>query len=121
MAWPKSAGKQWQPGQSGNPSGRAPIAREFQERCRNFMDAEGWAELERMAKSRKSEHHMRALELVTAYAVGKPMQRQEVSGPDGRPIAYTDMSWASEKELAALVDLGKRAQALIEAEKSGKA
>ena len=119
MAWPKSTSTQWQPGQSGNPSGRPVESNEFKEKCRAFMDEAGWKRLQATAKG-KGRHCFEALELIAAYGLGRPIAKQELSGRDGGPIAYVDMSRFTDAELAGLVDLGKRARALIEAEKSGK-
>ena len=98
----------FKPGQSGNPGGRSPVAAEFRERCRQFMDEIGWAELTRLASVKYGPDHLRALELVAAYAVGKPIARQEVSGPDGGPIATADMTGFSAPELLALRDVATK-------------
>jgi len=71
---------QFQPGQSGNPSGRPPVARDFRERCREFMQAKGWKQLESIALDPQQPHQGRALELIAAYAYGKPTQPIEASG-----------------------------------------
>ena len=70
----------FQPGQSGNPSGRPPVARDFRERCQNFMQAKGWKTLEQLATDPDQPHQARALELIAAYAYGKPSQPIEQSG-----------------------------------------
>lgn len=80
----------FKPGQSGNPAGRAPINRDWRERCKQFMHKTGWATLEQLATDPKSMHQMRALELVAAYGYGRPTQ--PVSGdPDSDmpPIQVT--------------------------------
>src|SRR5262245_46171129 len=75
----------FQPGQSGNPGGRPAVAREFRERCRAFMEAQGAERLIGMSLGR-GPFAFRALELLAGYAYGKPTQRTELSGADGGPI-----------------------------------
>ena len=82
----KPRGRPFQPGQSGNPSGRPAVAKEFRERCREFMESEGWTSLISMAQNPKDRDRYRALDLLAAYAYGKPKQGLEVSGADGGPI-----------------------------------
>jgi hypothetical protein len=76
----------WQPGQSGNPGGRPAVAREFRDRCQDFMSEQGWQRLMRMARGRGSLA-FRALELIAAYAYGKPTQLVG-SDPD-MPLSFT--------------------------------
>jgi hypothetical protein len=71
---------QFQPGQSGNPNGRPAVARDFRERCQQFMQTKGWRQLEHLATDPEHQHHGRALELIAAYAYGKPTQPIEQSG-----------------------------------------
>ena len=61
-------------GQSGNPNGRPAILRDFRSRCRLFMTKTGWGALEDMANDPESVHRFRALELIAAYAHGRPTQ-----------------------------------------------
>jgi len=80
----------FQPGQSGNPHGRPAVAREFRQRSQDFMDSKGWRQLEDMAMDRKSPHRFRALELLAAYAYGRPTQ--PIGGdpdPDEPPVRVT--------------------------------
>ena len=70
----------FQPGQSGNPGGRPPVAREFRERCQRFMQGKGWKQLEQMATDPESTTAYQALQLIAAYAYGKPTQPIEQSG-----------------------------------------
>jgi hypothetical protein len=77
-------------GQSGNPSGRPAVVRDFRERCRQFMEKSGWNTLQNIATDPKSLHQLRALELVAAYGYGRPTQ--PVSGdpdPDMPPVRVT--------------------------------
>ena len=81
---------QFQRGQSGNPRGRPPVIRDFRQRCQAFMSRTGWTTLEQLATDAKSPHHFRALELVAAYAYGRPTQ--PVGGdtdPDVAPVRVT--------------------------------
>jgi hypothetical protein len=80
----------FQPGQSGNPGGRPPVAREFRQRCQHFMDAKGWKQLEEMAMDKAGPHHYRALELMAAYAYGRPtLPLAGDSDPDAPPVLVT--------------------------------
>jgi hypothetical protein len=107
-----TVGKPFAKGQSGNPGGRPAVAREFRKRCREFMEQEGggWDELISLAKDRKAKEQRYALELIAAYAYGRPKQGVELSGPDGAPVAL-DIDTASlvrkARELAAKADGGK--------------
>lgn len=47
------------------------------------MESEGWKRLSGMARGR-GQHAYRALELIAAYAYGKPSQ--PITGPDDGPI-----------------------------------
>lgn len=76
----------WKHGESGNPNGRPKVAVEWKDRCLAFMEADGWKELERLARAKRNRDHMRALELLAAYAVGKPTQRSELTGAGGGPL-----------------------------------
>lgn len=66
--------------------GRPAVARDFIARCQGFMEKSGWKTLRDMAADPKSEHRYRALELIAHYAYGKPAQRLEHTGPDGKPL-----------------------------------
>src|SRR5690348_16972969 len=69
----KVIGRPFQKGQSGNPNGKPKIAVEFRQRCKDFMDSEGWDKLVALAKG-NTRDAMRALELVAGYSYGKPTQ-----------------------------------------------
>jgi hypothetical protein len=80
----------YQPGQSGNPNGRPKVVREFRERCRNFMDREGWQVLEEIARAKGGRDQLKAIETLAAYAYGRPTQ--PLSGdadPETPPIQVT--------------------------------
>lgn len=72
-------------GNNANPGGRPAAHRDFVERCRAFMEAKGWPNLESMASDPSSPHYLRANELIAAYAYGKPPQEMKHEGGD-RPI-----------------------------------
>jgi hypothetical protein len=84
-------GRRFQPGQSGNPGGRPKVDMDFRDRCRGFMEREGWALLEADART-NTNRGAQARELIAAYAYGKPKQGVEVSSPDGGPVAVTYIS-----------------------------
>ena len=63
----------WQPGQSGNPSGRPKLALEFRERAKVWANSDGWKLLLEIAETaRQPADRMRAIELILAYGLGKP-------------------------------------------------
>jgi hypothetical protein len=70
----------FQPGQSGNPNGRPPVMRDFRDRCQRFMQSKGWAKLEQMALEPEGPFAYQAMQLIAAYAFGKPTQPIEQSG-----------------------------------------
>jgi hypothetical protein len=70
----------WKPGQSGNPSGRPKVAKEFRERCQEFMNEEGFDRLIKVARSAVDDDRFRAIRLITEYAYGKPIQAIEHGG-----------------------------------------
>jgi hypothetical protein len=76
----------WGKGQSGNPAGRPAVARDFRERCRQFMEKPGggWQQLADLASDPTSRDRFQALALIGAYAYGKPTQ--PLSGEDGNAI-----------------------------------
>ena len=84
-------GRPFPKGQSGNPQGRPPVARHFRERAREWMDEPGggWDTLLRIAGDTKNPHHFRALELIAAYAYGRPSQRLEHADLEGPSISFT--------------------------------
>jgi hypothetical protein len=82
-------GKGFEPGKSGNPGGRPKIAQEFKDKCREFMSEDGWEKLKLLATNGRSKDHMKALELIAAYAYGKPKQGIELTGEEGNDINIT--------------------------------
>jgi len=81
--------KPFKPGQSGNPSGRPKVAKEFRERCREFMTETGFETLASIANSPRDRDRFRAIELIAGYALGKPKQGVELTGEEGGDINIT--------------------------------
>lgn len=95
----KGPGRQFKPGQSGNPAGRPKIAEEFRQKARKAVDEHvlsAWVD-ELEVKPRevitvagpvdvvaRGKEWMRASELLAAYGYGKPSQ--PVTGPEGGPL-----------------------------------
>jgi hypothetical protein len=75
----------FQPGASGNPRGSPAVARDWRARCQQFMAKTGWDTLENMAGDPASPHRYRALELLAAYAVGRPTQPVSGDPADDMP------------------------------------
>ena len=51
----------------------------------------GWSILEEMARDPKSPFRARAVELISAYAYGKPPQKLEHTGDEGGPIQWVEI------------------------------
>jgi hypothetical protein len=66
--------KPFKKGESGNPKGRPAIAKGFRDRCKGFMEKDGWKDLMEVARNAHDKDRVRALELIAAYAYGKPSQ-----------------------------------------------
>ena len=79
-------GKGFEPGQSGNPSGRPKGTKGFRERCREFADEKGLPVLIDIAESAKHKDRLKAVELLLAYGYGKPKQGVELTGEEGNDI-----------------------------------
>jgi hypothetical protein len=67
------------------------------------MDEQGWDSLISMAQNPKDRDRYRALDLLAAYAYGKPKQGLEVSGADGGPVMLARVGGMTDDELKALV------------------
>jgi hypothetical protein len=50
------------------------------------MESQGWDSLISMAQDKEDRDRYRALDLLAAYAYGKPKQGVELTGADGGPI-----------------------------------
>lgn len=70
---PRGAGRRFEKGHSGNPSGRPLVAKGFREKCREFMErGGGWEALIELTESGRDQ--FAALSLIASYAYGKPTQ-----------------------------------------------
>jgi hypothetical protein len=93
-------------GKSGNPSGRPSAARaELADLLdKHYTPAKRAATLRRMIAITEADDDARALEaikLLWAYTFGKPIERRELSGPDGGPVHVTgDALRDAERELS---------------------
>ena len=96
----------WKPGQSGNPGGRPSKTeeqRDFEEKCRKFLWLEGWAILDRMARSETTKDVRWALGVMLDRGFGRPFNSLEASPEPNQSRG------ASVEELTAMIDdlLGK--------------
>jgi hypothetical protein len=66
--------------------GRPAVAQDFRQRCRAYMETQGWDALISIANTTDDKDRQRALELIAAYAYGKPKQGVELTGEDGAPV-----------------------------------
>jgi len=110
MADKRDSKGRFTPGNAPKSPGRPAVARDFRKRCREFMEDSGWDELISLATDRKAKEQRYALELIAAYAYGKPKQGVELSGPDGAPVQLdldTPALLRKARELAAKSDGGK--------------
>lgn len=88
--------------------GRPATSKAFRERCRQYMTEEGWDLLAAMARTPGKDQRP-ALELIAAYAYGRPTQ--PIAGDDELPAVHVvgRIAGLSEEELARLagVDLAE--------------
>lgn len=77
----------FQKGQSGNPGGRPSAPRQELSALldEHFKPARRKKVLEKLIDDAESGNH-EARVLLLAYTYGKPVERQEISGPDGDPL-----------------------------------
>ncbi len=65
----------WKPGESGNPAGRPALAESFREKCKRWAEeGTGWRKLQQIAERDGDREQLRAIELILAYAYGRPPQ-----------------------------------------------
>ena len=75
--------------------GRPYVAKDFRVLCRAFMEEAspekpgGWTILAEMARDKHSPHRARAIELISAYAYGKPPSELKVTGDAEHPLALS--------------------------------
>ena len=75
----------FQPGFSGNPGGKArktKIQIEFERRCQEYLDKNGWAGMEKMAQDRDPKVRMWALDKMMDRGFGKPTEVVDVTTRD---------------------------------------
>lgn len=109
-------------GKTGNKLGRPKLREEFKARAMKLVDEvviDAWAdEIELRDRAImtpagpmdmvcRGKDWMKATELATAYALGKPSQSVEMSGPDGGPIQH-DVREISDAELAKIAAKGAK-------------
>ena len=101
----KPRGKPIQKGEVRNPGGRPKKIIELTALCQKNMP-EYVGTLHQLATgfATKDVDKIQAIKLLLAYGYGSPMQRQELSGPNGGPIrtSAVDLSKLTTEELAAL-------------------
>ena len=83
----------FRPGQSGNPSGRPRKRRELTEMCQRFVDQECIDKLSEIVLRGKDRDALSAIEILLAYAYGKPtsQDRLELAGAVSTSIT---LKWA---------------------------
>ena len=58
-------------------------------RCADFMEREGWARLESIARDGKDQDSISAIKLLSSYGYGQPQARVDMTS-DGRPLGFAD-------------------------------
>jgi hypothetical protein len=97
MAAPR--GKPFPPGNSANPGGRPKKLQSFQQMCREEQGP-NFERLKKITADPKHKQQMKAIELMIAYDLGRPIQTQNV-----RVIrSFEDLS---EEELQMLAGMGE--------------
>ena len=106
----------WQPGQSGNPLGRAAEPKPFTDAIKRALAQTDGAKLRKIAETlinRAAEGESWAIQQLADRLEGKPKQQIEQSGPDGGPLQLTVVTGVpsvdtveqiSQDETALLVD-----------------
>ena len=92
----RGPGRPFLPGNNANPGGRPAIARDFRLRCREFMEKQGWDLIIQMSQS-PGRDQRQALELISAYAYGKPPQETKLTGDAEKPVViqFVGFTWSS--------------------------
>ncbi len=90
----REANGRWVKGQSANPKGRPSKAREtrFLEITQQTVTFEDWRQIVEKAKDQAKRGDAVARKWLGDYLQGAPVQRQEVTGADGRDITVA-LKW----------------------------
>ena len=96
----------WQPGQSGNPSGRPKTGKRLTDVLRKALDEplpEGLTKADKLAitllKLAIDEANLDAIRYVYDRLDGKPVEPQEISGPRGKAVTIL-LRWADGSQLS---------------------
>lgn len=99
----RGPGRPFVPGASPNPGGRPKKLEALKIKLSQFTE-QACDRLENIATSGEDKDAVAAIKLMWSYLYGAP--RQEVSGPDGGPIAFAaDIARLSDAELRSIVDI----------------
>src|SRR5437879_964973 len=88
MSGKKPIGRPWGKGESGNPKGRPPTGLAIAELARDEIERRGLVAKLGGIAARKGSQQLRAIELLFAYAYGRPRSEMalEHTGKDGQPL-----------------------------------
>ena len=86
-------------GHTGNPNGRPKRSTEekYLTALSRRVPLKEWAKIVDVAVARAKAGDGQARQWISDYLMGKPIQRTEVSGPDGGPIEHRDFDKALER------------------------
>lgn len=84
----------FQPGQTGNPNGRPkrPIEERYLKKLSTSVKLSDWEDIIKRAVYDARKGDARARQWLSDYLLGKPTQRQEISGPNGANLVI-NLSW----------------------------
>lgn len=85
----KVIGRPFQKGQSGNPAGRAKreVEKSYLKRLHDDVSLDDWGEIIAVAILQAKKGDKDARKWLGDYLLGTPVQRTEVTGPEGGPVA----------------------------------
>ncbi|HUW13603.1 MAG TPA: DUF5681 domain-containing protein [Anaerolineae bacterium] len=89
---PRKDNGQFAKGHSGNPNGRPKrsIEEKYLTALSRHVTLKDWATIVNTAVARAKAGDSTARQWLSDYLMGKPLQRQEVSGPGGGPIVVVN-------------------------------
>ena len=89
---PRKGNGQFAKGHSGNPNGRPKRSTEekYLTALSRHVTLKDWATIVNTAVARAKAGDSTARQWLSDYLMGKPLQRQEVSGPGGGPIVVVN-------------------------------